>query len=113
MAEDKLVSQLKLPTPPNPLSKNAQKKQLKKERLAIAKAEKKLAKKQAKRQRVEQASPQVTATTTHPAESHPAKRRKLTQKSDTSSSAIVVIDLGFDELMLEKVSSTNPSPVFT
>jgi len=96
-----------LPTPPDPLSKNSQKKLLKKERLAVQKAEKKQAKKDArKRAREEQAKKdpgeQSTTDVKDDAEVPAPKRRRVVSKFK----ATVVIDLAFDNMMLEKEISS-------
>jgi len=101
-----------LPTPPNPLSKNSQKKLLKKERLAAQKAEKKQAKKDARKrareEQVEKSNAQgehATADVKDDADVQKSKRRKISRPLEKFK-ATVVIDLAFDNLMLEKEISS-------
>jgi hypothetical protein len=106
-----------LPTPANPLSKSAQKKQLRKEKLANIKAEKKQVKKEArKRKRDEQESATTavgdsasSSTVNGSSVGHPqSKKVKIEPKTPFDSTLLV--DLGFDDLMFDQVCSIDTVP---
>lgn len=82
-------------TTSQPLSKNAQKKAAKAARLLEQKAERRAREKEAKkRKRRERA---------HAGDVDPRKRRKMAGDNQITFAAQVVIDLGFDDMMTEKV----------
>jgi tRNA (guanine9-N1)-methyltransferase len=88
-------------TTSQPLSKNAQKKAAKAARLLEQKAERRAREKEAKkRKRRERA---------HAGDVDPRKRRKMVGDDQIPFAAQVVIDLGFDDMMTEKVRAQFPS----
>ena len=94
-----------LPELGDPLSKNSLKKKLKEERLAKLKVEKKARKRERKMMNKSYGeSPDEDTSSLKEPEKKRQKLDKITDKFD----ATVIIDLGFDSLMFEKVSRAYP-----
>lgn len=96
-----------LPTAPDPTSKNSQKKKAKLERAAAAKAERKAREKERKAEkrkaREENNAENSTKTTDLEAAGQP-KQKKRRLDTREKFKANVVVDLGFDNLMFERVT---------